>query len=632
MDVTAPVRHRRVQLAVRAPVGAFRRLPTISLAGALVAALLGAGCRSPRQWRERADSRAEALVAAAQRDANTTVEPIVVETPADTLRRRLMLDQELPAFHPASYGIRDLPTSLYWDGEERLKSPRPHALAELAPGGTNALEIGLADAVRVAAHNSREFQARKDALFSAALALDLEGNEFRSSFRGTIEAAARSAPASGSGDREKSHAESFTPGVSRKFENGAALSGAVAFNLAGMLDGDKSTVWGAVADLSVSIPLLRGAGSLVAREKLTQAERDLVYAVRDFEQYKRSFAVEIENAYLSLVLADRTRRNEDENYRRVMLSTRRTRRMADASRMSTAAYEQSYQSELAARAKWIAAAQSWEAALENFKIKLGLPPDSRIVPRQKDVDELQALAEGFRDSPPVQPESVDEGDAKRRTDAAIELAFERRQDILSVRDRLEDAQRHLAVAEDSLRPELTIGGTARAGEAATAQMAADGRSHAPFRMRDATYGATIKFDPALERTAERNSFRNALLAVERAVRNWQEAEDSLKRDIRQDMRSLALVSEQLRIQLRAVDLAGRRVRNQDLLLQAGRASMTDVLDAQAALVSAQNSLYKAITDRRGRELALQRDLGVLDVAADGVWTETDLARLGLETP
>jgi outer membrane protein TolC len=57
--------------------------------------------------------------------------------------------------------------------------------------------------------------------------------------------------------------------------------------------------------------------------------------------------------------------------------------------------------------------------------------------------------------------------------------------------------------------------------------------------------------------------------------------------------------------------------------------MTDLLDAQAALVSAQNALYRAVTEWRSLELSLQRDLGTLDATADGLWTETDLAALGI---
>ena len=78
------------------------------------------------------------------------------------------------------------------------------------------------------------------------------------------------------------------------------------------------------------------------------------------------------------------------------------------------------------------------------------------------------------------------------------------------------------------------------------------------------------------------------------------------------------------VQSFSVQLAQRRVRSTDMLLQAGRAELRDVLDAQSALTSAQNSLYSAAVSYRINELELQRDLGVLQVSADGLWKELDL--------
>ena len=113
------------------------------------------------------------------------------------------------------------------------------------------------------------------------------------------------------------------------------------------------------------------------------------------------------------------------------------------------------------------------------------------------------------------------------------------------------------------------------------------------------------------------------------MRAYQAAEDALKESVRGAIRSLRETREQLRIQYLAVELAERRVRNNDLLLQAGRAEMRDVLDAQAALLTAQNALFSAIKNYRIRELELQKVLGLLDVAIDGVWTEPDMAALGV---
>ena len=613
----------------------FRRFSALSAAAAVAALSGAAGCRNAQAWRADADRAAAERLAAARAAEGLPAEALEVESPSDTLRRRLLVGQELPVFDPASLGIRDLPANRYWRAEERLLPGREGADAAFAPAGTNALEIGLQDAVRIAAANSPEFRADKERLFASALALDLASREFHSTLLGALSAAAETSPGA-DGDRAGSHGETASAGAERTFENGVSTDASLAFNLAGMLTGERRTAWGAVADLSVSIPLLRGSGALVRRESLTQAERDLVYAVRAFEQRKRAFVVDVARAYLSLLLARQTRRNEDENLRRVVLSTRRSGRMADASRMSRAALDQSRQSELAARASWVAACQGYEGALDAFKAKLGLPPDARIEPRESDLRDLRALVEPFLEPGPSdgepgdgeeasraagRPDSVDEGALKEETDRALATAFERRADVLSARDRVEDAQRHLLVAEDALRNEVTLGGAARVGEAATPSMGADGRDHGRFRMKDGTATGSLKFDLALERTKERNDYRNALIALEGAVRDWQKAEDELKATVRGDMRALSQTREQLRIQSRAVELAARRVRNQDLLLEAGRADMTDLLDAQAALLAAQNSLDRAITDHRVQELSLRRDVGTLDATVDGVWTE-----------
>ncbi len=599
-------------------------MKTRPVVGLSVLLLALAGCKSAGDWRADADETAAAYLGAAQRDVTGRVETFEIETPADTLRRRLLLDQGLVISDLASLGVRDLPADRYWEPGERLLPGTAGGAADLAPGGTNALEIGLADAVRIAAANSRDFQAKKESLYTVALGLDLANRTFRSTLKGILSGGVGSSRSDEAGERETSHNESAKPSVSRKFENGAELTGSIAANLAGMLSGDRATAWGCLADVSISIPLLRGSGELVNRESLTQAERDLIYAVRSFEQDKRAFAVEIESAYLSLLLALRTRQNEDDNYKRISLSTRRARRMADASRTSKSEFDQAYQSELSARASWTAACQSYEAALESFKMRLGLPPDARIRPREADLDALRTFAEKFK---PEDMDGTDElpppaaTDWETLADEAIRKAFSNRLDFVTHRDKIEDAQRKVLIAEDALRAEVTIGGSASAGAAASSSMGREGIDHAPFKPKNAVLSGALTVDLPFERTSERNAYRGSLIALEQAVRSYQDQEDGLKRTIRSDIRDLMQTEENPRIQFRAVELARRRVRNQDLLLESGRTTMTDVLDAQAALVGAQNQLYSAITKYRENELRLRCDTGELDVTVDGVWRD-----------
>jgi len=602
----------------------------------VAAVAVAGGCRSAGDWRDVADEKAARVLGAVQRDVTGREEPVQIETPAQTLRRRLLLDQGLTVFNEASLGIRDLSTNAYWNGAERLQaSDRDDSL----PLGTNrVLTIGLKDAVQIAARGSRDYQGRKESLYTAALGLDLENQKFRTTFTGMMNASVDSSESEG--ERETRYGEANKVGASRTFSDGTQLSSAIAVDLAGMLSGEKTSSWGLLADASISIPLMRGSGRLVNMESLTQAQRDLVYTIREFEQYKRDFMVGIASAYLNVLLTKRMLVNEEENYKRVIISTRRSRRMADANRMSPSDFDQSRQSELSARNSWISAFESYDASLEAFKGQLGLPPDARIDLADQDLEELQSYVEKFAKTelgeydageataPPAleRPKSVDEAGAlKDQVDRAIALAVENRLDFRSNIDRIEDAQRQVLIAEDALRAEITLGGRASAGEGAKAGSDENGE----FNLGEAVFGSTLSIDLPFERTAERNAYRGSLIQLEGAVRAYQAAEDALKESVRAAIRSLRETREQLKIQYLAVSLAERRVRNNDLLLQAGRAEMRDVLEAQAALLSAQNALFSAIRGYRVRELELQKELGLLEVTIDGVWREPDMRALGV---
>ena len=602
----------------------------------VAAVAVAGGCRSAGDWRDVADEKAARVLGAVQRDVTGREEPVQIETPAQTLRRRLLLDQGLTVFNEASLGIRDLSTNAYWNGAERLQaSDRDDSL----PLGTNrVLTIGLKDAVQIAARGSRDYQGRKESLYTAALGLDLENQKFRTTFTGMMNASVDSSESEG--ERETRYGEANKVGASRTFADGTQLSSAIAVDLAGMLSGEKTSSWGLLADASISIPLMRGSGRLVNMESLTQAQRNLVYTIREFEQYKRDFMVGIASAYLNVLLTKRMLVNEEENYKRVIISTRRSRRMADANRMSPSDFDQSRQSELSARNSWISAFESYDASLEAFKGQLGLPPDAKIDLADQDLEELQAYVEKFAKTElgeydageaaaPLaleRPKSVDEAGAlKDQVDRAIALAVENRLDFRSNIDRIEDAQRQVLIAEDALRAEVTLGGRASAGEGAKAGSDDNGE----FNLGEAVFGSTLSIDLPFERTAERNAYRGSLIQLEGAVRAYQAAEDALKESVRAAIRSLRETREQLKIQYLAVSLAERRVRNNDLLLQAGRAEMRDVLEAQAALLSAQNALFSAIRSYRVRELELQKELGLLEVTIDGVWREPDMQALGV---
>ena len=613
-----------------------RRLPCAILCFSAVALLLFSGCKNTAEWRAEADRQADALLTAAQLGELGRKEEIIVESAEDTLRRRLLLDQQLPVPNPASLGVRDLPDTERWKTNQHLVQGAQYTSEY---DTTRRIDITLLDAIRIAAANNRDFQTQKETLFQTALRLDLEAKEFRSTFKGMLQGeVATTKPGK---TRTSGSALGGDFGLAHKFRNGVELASSLSLDLAKMLSSSHGASFGLRYDGSIAIPLLRGSGEFIVAEPLTQAQRNLVYQVREFEQFKRDFVVKIAASYLGVLRTQQTLRNQEENYKRVVTSTRRSRRMADAGLLPEYQFDKAIQNELSARVSWVSAQQTLETSLEAFRVLLGLPPDAKVFPKRDELDVLVAanakLNEGIivadytgnvpsSDAPVklVMPDRSHSGPNEIDTKKALDLAFECRPDLRNMKERIEDAQRAVLVAEDRLRAELTLGGNASFGE--SRGVYSGDQPDGSFRPNHGAYSALLNLDLPFERTSERNSYRSSLISLEKSVRNYQALEDTIKQDVYGKLRDLLEHREGVIIQLQAVKLAERRVKSTDLLLQAGRAELRDLLESQSALLTAQNSLYSAVVSYRVNELEFQRTLGVLEVTGDGVWKELDLTQ------
>ncbi len=618
MQNTLQLRHRPVRsLAVACLAAALCLIPSML-----------AGCHSPEFYRTEADKTAARIIAANQQKALGRTEPFTIETPADTLRRRLLNDQILPIAGKASLGTDQLATIEHWP-EERTIKPVPTTRPAGKTKKTKPICLTLIEALQVAARNNRDYQSRKEDLFRTALRLDLESQEFRNTYRGLISSTISHSGAgggkstggvTGSGDAE----------WSRKFKSGAALTGRIGVDLVKLLTGDQSSSLGLLADASVSIPLMRGAGRHIVTEPLTQAQRSVVYSIHDLERFKRTLAVDVAREYLSVLQQWDQVTNALENYKSLKAGTERAQSLADAERLPGIQVDQARQDELRARDRWIRAVDSHQLRLDGLKLTLGLPADSLI---ELDPEELPRLArrasmnlKGVTDpkkgqpaTRPVEKLSIRAGALELPEAKAIKLALANRLDLRNAQGRVYDAQRGVVVAADALKADLTLTGGAAMGEGRSLSSAS--AKNAKLRPEHGTYSLTVLSDLPWERTAEGINYRNSYIALERATRDVQELEDRTKLQIRDALRSLKQARESYLIQHQAVRLATRRVDSTVIFLELGRAEIRDVLDSRESLVSAQNALTAALVDYRLAELRLQRDIGVLQVDEKGLWRE-----------
>lgn len=442
-----------------------------------------------------------------------------------------------------------------------------------------------------------------------------------------------------SGDRTVSGTrQSSVSGLSRTLKNGATFTAQLAVDLANLLTLGGASSLGLKADTSVSVPLLRGSGAHIVTEPLTQAERDVLYAIWEFERFKRTFAVNITSEYLEVLQGLDEVANEEANYRRVIMSVRRSRRLTDSGDMDVIQMDQAVKDELRARNRWILAMQSYERSLDEFKVLMGLPVDANI---ELDRGELGKLVEVVSENivdlsrfamdpndevPPAdapieleQPSQEGAGPYEIDRTLATRLALENRLDLRVAQENVFDAQRAVVIFADRLGAELTLFGSASAGNRRIVSSSTS--DDARINLNEAAYSTLLTLDLPLERIAERNDYRNSLIELERAVRDVGSLEDQVKLDVRNRLRDLQSTRESLQIQARSVQVAQKRVRSTNMSLEAGRAKIRDILEAQEALLSAQNALTAAVINYRLTELELQRDIGLLKVNEKGLWQE-----------
>ena len=632
------------------------------------------GCRAS-DYRRDADRVSYDIVQQKQTEALGRTEPFSIESPAATLRRRLLLDQQLPYSADASLGAKDVQPIKQWPDPDYVE--KTDATDEFIDSlaAQESLLLSLTDALRIAAHESREYQAQKESVFQTALRLDLERDSFRRTWTGILEGLFESNLEQQVALDDKGHTDLQTVNgleygpigsFSQRFKNGLSFTGQIGLDMVSLLTQDRLYSRGIFADVTITMPLLRGAGEFVVTEPLTQAERDVVYAIYAFEQYKRQFAVNIATDYLSVLRLLDSVSNAEDNYRRLIISTRRAQSLADTGRLPGIQVDQSRQDELRARNQWVSAQESYQRQLDAFKLSLGLPVDARI---ELDRGELDALTEAMRemlpeemtgmspasapapdeslvsgqtgDAPPAsQPADQDLLASTPAADAPIELippgrgrpgryeldetaaivtALSNRLDLRIAVGQLYDSQRTVAVAADQLRADLTLLGSGSAGARRT--LASVSQRDSILRPDEGQYSVLMTLDLPFERTSERNVYRASLIQFEQAVRDVQALEDQVKLDVRNDLSRLLEAREGIQIQAEAVKVAERRVDSTNELFEAGRVEIRDVLEAQDALVTAQNALTAALVNYRVGELNLQRDLDVLAVDEKGLWRE-----------
>jgi outer membrane protein TolC len=340
--------------------------------------------------------------------------------------------------------------------------------------------------------------------------------------------------------------------------------------------------------LSGDVPLLRGAGQ-VAREDLIQAERNLVYAARSFERFRREYLVSIASDFYELLNARASIANQERQLESLRRNADRTGALVASGRLNGFERDIARSEVLSAEASLAGQRDQYILRLARFRVRLGLSDD-----------QVLDVADAGSDLP--EPEAT--------MDQAASAALELRLDLQNQRDRLDDRRRALANARNGLLPDLNLRGSV------TIPTDPDERvGGLAFTGDELDYSLSAALSLPLYREEERLRVRSAEIALRRAIRDYEQARDDVVVRVRAALRNVELARFQLTLAERQVAINERRKRAQDL--QRNTIDAQRIVDTEIALASARNQRDRARTNLRIAVLNYLLESDQLRVARGG---------------
>ena len=454
----------------------------------------------------------------------------------------------------------------------------------------DVLTLNIDQALSYAAKNSREYQSQKEALYLDALTLTGALNDFGPNFSSTAGGQLQN-----QSDGDVIGSTDATQRLSQNLLAGGNYSLALANDLLRFFSGDPRRSASSVISLNILQPLLRGAGNKIAAERLTQANRNVIYAIRDYHQFQNTFANNITIQYLRLLQQKESVDNQYQNYISRKENTEYlTARAVD--RASPQEVSDSEQGELQAKNNWINAKASYQTSLDNFKITLGAPTGSTL---ELDDRELDKIVEAG-----LHPLNIN-------AEEAFNLALNNRPPLFNSIDRFDDSKRSVVIAANQLKATVNF--------VASASLASTDGSFDRFDLDNLSSQVGLELNLPINRINERNNYRRALISFQANIRSLSLTYDNLNNLIIRQIREIEQFKQSYQIQLNAVKLAKDRVEGNRLRLQAGTVIFRRLSESQDALIDAQNAVTNALINYQDARLDFYNDIGIIDTTKPNYW-------------
>jgi outer membrane protein TolC len=459
------------------------------------------------------------------------------------------------------------------------------------------VELTLDDCLQLAMRSSRRYQTRKEELYRRALAVASARRGWNwALYGGELTGDADHERVGDGGEDTTSATAEVGPTLTQRFIHGGVLTLGATLDLATDFMGGSDTTIGSLLSANVSQPLLQGAWRGLAYEDQYRRERDLVFAVFDYQRFTQTFATDIVSEYYSVIRRQNEMINEETVIERLEQALKLTNVLVANGEATVVDQDQAVRRLLSARLRYQAARQDYRDALDRFKITLGLRTGARI-----ELDYGNAMQELAAMEPKELPLSEQR---------AMQIALSTRPDVLVERAQVRDAERDVQIAADKFLPQLDL----------AMGIEAPGTEKREFwrtRFNEHTRSAKLTLQYDLDQTDNRDNYRLALIDWNKAQRELVEFHDRVRLDVRAEFRSLRRSRQSYAVQKERVRVA-RRSRKLALLKQReGQASTRDVLDAEEEYRSAQIGLTQEIVRYETTRLRFLATLGLLRVDEKG---------------
>ncbi len=578
---------RSPQLARPTSDPRIRRRPAgllcfILLAG--LAATLATGCQ---HLADRTDRRVSAIIAERQQAALGASPPVTMSA-ADVDAATPSRTAYVPVPRPVS---TTLPADFVPESEEPPAAPlvttpslssKPAAPPEAAPDDQSDL-FTLTDALAYAQANQRAYQTAKEELYLRALALTLERHLWTPVFASRL----RTVYGNFGQIRDFDQAMRFVAelSASQRLPYGGEFTAKAISTLIRDVGRSITASEGSTVELGVRVPFLRGAGH-VAQEDLIRLERELTYQVRSFERFRRRQLVDVASAYFDLLRAKQSVLDSQVSLERREVTLERARAFEQAGLRSPLDTQRAEFEYLSADNRLERAREDFRAAADRFKLAIGMPVEEPLnEERLEDIESIEAQVTAGHYPLLLRPPAA--GDESR----ALAFATQHRLDLLTGNDRIDDARRGVAIAQNTLLPNLDL-------ESTVSWETDPGHNRlADFSFDRTTWRSELLLDLPLERMAERNRYRASLVDVRRAQRNYQDTVERIRVDVRSAVNQIRLEDRSLQIQQENLAVANRRLEFAQHQYDDGKLDVRELLDAEDAWTSARNGLNLAKTSR-----------------------------------